>query len=153
MDLDARGISYAAYSAAGEKLLPLPRPARVLSSSCKTAEMGARGVSEVLQRAEGWLWEGGTRRDGEHCSERRLLASSLCREGRGMRAGPQPASTLPPQNAQRTHLKWLVSGNEDSWHLSTMNYLGGPMKQAVLHRLLWRVTPYTVGYATRGNKQ
>lgn len=51
MDLEARGISYAAHRAAGEKPLSLPRPAHVLGSSCKRAEMGARGVSEVLQRA------------------------------------------------------------------------------------------------------
>ena len=73
MDLEARGISYAAHSAAGEKLLPLPRPARVLGSSCKTAEIGAHGVSEVLQRAERWLREGGMRRDGERC-----IAFVLC---------------------------------------------------------------------------
>lgn len=75
------------------------------------------------------------RSDGECCGESRLLASGLRREGRGMGTGPQPTSTPPPplQDAQRSRLKRPASGNEDLWHLSTMNYLGGPVKQAARH--------------------
>lgn len=75
---------YAAHSAGGEKLLLPSRPARVLGSSCKTAETGAHGVSEVLQRAEGWLrregW-GGMESVALHShSEYSSVCSSFCLE-------------------------------------------------------------------------
>lgn len=71
------------------------------------------------------------------------------------RSAERAQGLLRPQRAQRSRLKWLMSGNEDLWHLGTMNYLASPMKQAVLHRLPQWVTPYPVGQGlgcvTRGN--
>lgn len=51
MDLEARGISYAAHSAVGEKLLSLPRPERAVAT--RQQRWAHMGCQRLLRRAEG----------------------------------------------------------------------------------------------------
>lgn len=122
-------------------LLPLPRWAQVLGSSCKTAEMGTCGVSEVLQRAEQGM------RDGECRAECWLLAA----RAEGHCSQHQHHCCETPRAAT-----W------DDWCLGTRTValVRSPTKQAAFHQLPWWVIPYidpTVGlgpgYSRRGNKQ
>lgn len=145
MDLEARGISYAAHSAVGEKLLPLPRPKRAVATRRQRwAHMGCQRLLRRAEGTEGRVDEGW--RGLQHC----LRASWLCREGRGTRTGKHPTASPPSCKGPRGVAcnGWCLERSTFKHHglIRRANGTGWsplPLQQAA---------PGT-GYAKRGSKQ